>query len=248
VILIIVVAVVILSNSGGSSRQTVNTEITRSTVARVPLPKGSVNETGYYTDTLGWIENETKLLAGLKNFYQKTGVQPHVYITDTVNDSNSPSVEELDNFAHALYDKLFTDEAHLLLVFFEYDGEYITRYVCGTQAKTVIDTEAADILLDYLDRYYFDDRLTDEEFFSKAFSDAAIRIMTVTRSPWITVLVVFLVLVVILVLFAWWSRIRRQKYLELKQAEEMLKIPLEKFKDREVEDLERKYEDDNENK
>jgi hypothetical protein len=194
--------------------------ITWSTIQRKPLPAGSVNETEYYTDTLGWIGNRTQMLSGLKHFYKKTGVQPHVYITDKVSGLYSPTADDLDEFANGLYDELFTDEAHLLLVFFEYgDGRYQTRYVCGTQAKTVIDQEAADILLDYLDRYYYDKSLTDEQFFSVSFADAADRIMTVTRSPWIPVLVWISIATVVIVVFVWWRqakdgrcwRLRRQR-------------------------------------
>ncbi|RIE05678.1 hypothetical protein [Candidatus Cryosericum terrychapinii] len=227
-----------VSNSSGGS-----TEIMKSTVARKALPRGSVNETGYYTDQLGWIDNQTQLLAGLKHFYQKTGVQPYLYITDTINGSHSPTASDLDKAANSLYDKLFTDEAHLLLVFFEYDNSYMDRYVCGTQAKTVIDNEAANILLDYVDRYYYDSNLSEGAFFSKAFSDAADRIMEVTRSPWIIVFVVLGVVVLMIIMFAWWRRAINQKNLEAKQTEEMLKTPLEKFGDTEAEELTKKYED-----
>ncbi len=221
----------------------VDRDITRSTVARVPLPAGSVNETAYYTDTLDWIGNRTTLQSGLKYFYQKTGVQPHVYITDTVNGSHYPSMAELDEFARDLYDQLFTDEAHLLLVFFEYDGVYMDRYVCGTQAKTVIDTEAGDILLDYLDRYYYYKNLTDEEYFSTAFRDAADRIMTVTRSPWIPVMLVLGVVLLAAVALVWWQNAKHQKNLEAQRTEAILKAPLEKFGDTEVEELAKKYQD-----
>ena len=227
----------------GSGGSTSNTDITNSTVQREALPSGSVNETDYYTDELGWISNETQLVTGLEHFYQETGVQPYLYLTDTVNSSHSPSTSELDEFANALYDELFTDEAHLLFVFFEYNGMYMDRYVCGTQAKTVIDTEAADILLDYVDRYYYYDSLSDEEFFSKSFSDAADRIMSVTRSPWITVLIVFGIIVVLIILFLWWRNAKKQKNLEAKQREEILNTPLEKFGDSEVEALTEKYKD-----
>ena len=88
VALIIIIAVVFAISSGG-------TDVTKSTVAREPLPKGSVNETEYYTDELGWIGNKTAFTAGLKHFYDKTGVQPHVYITDTVNGSHYPSSSDL---------------------------------------------------------------------------------------------------------------------------------------------------------
>lgn len=226
--------------NGGS----IGSGITGSTVTRVPLPPGSVNETAYYTDMLDWIGNRTTLQSGLKHFYQKTGVQPYLYITDTVNGSHDPSQAELEEFANGLYDQLFTDEAHLLLVFFEYDGKYMDWYVCGTQAKTVIDTEAGDILLDYLDRYYYYKNLTDEEYFSSAFRDAADRIMTVTRSPWIPVLLVLGLVFLAIILLAWWLSAKNQKNLEARRTEEILKAPLEKFGNTEAEELAKKYQGD----
>ena len=218
-------------------------EITKSTVVREALPAGSVTETAYYTDTLGWIGNETTLLNGLRYFYQKTGVQPHVYITDNVNGSHSPTWPELEGYANALYDELFTDEAHLLLVFFEYNNGYKDWYVTGTQAKTVIDTEAADILLDYLDRYYYDSSMGDEEYFARSFRDAADRIMEVTTSPWVTVLIVLGVVALVVVLYIWWRHAKKQKDKEAKQTEDMLNTPLEQFGDTEAEERAKKYED-----
>lgn len=249
ILLIIIIFVAMingLSSFGSGSME--SSDITTSTIEREALPKGSVNETDYYTDELGWISNETKLVRGLKYFYEKTGVQPYLYITDTVGGSHYPSESELDTFTRNLYDELFTDEAHILLVFFEYENEgYMDRYVCGTQAKTVIDTEAADILLDYLDRNYYDDDLTDEEFFSNSFSDAADRIMTVTKSPWISVMMVFGIIVLVLVLFIWWKNFKKQKNLEAKQTEDILNTPIHKFEEDEVENLARKYDDNDSN-
>lgn len=245
IIVILIVAVIVgflvESMFAGSA------ELTKSTVAREPLPKGSVTETGYYSDELGWINNQTKMQDGLKYFYQQTGVQPYVVITDTINGSHNPTESQLDAYANQLYDQLFTDEAHLLFVFFEYNDAYMDRYVAGTQAKTVIDTEAADILLDYVDRNYYDSSLTDEEFFSNSFRDAADRIMTVTKSPWISALTVIAivlgVVIITVLLFTWWRRAKNQKNLEAKQTAEMLNTPLEKFDDVEIEDLAKKYED-----
>ena len=156
----------------------------------------------------------------------------------------TPSMDELETFANDLYDKLFTDEAHLLLVFFEHDsGAYMDYYVTGTQAKTVIDTEAGDVLLDYIDKYYYG-KLTDEEFFSKVFRDSADRIMTVTRSPWIIVLTILGVLLLLSLLYMWWSHAKKQKNLEAQQTEEMLKTPLDTFGNTEAEELAKKYDDE----
>ncbi len=241
---LIVVAVVLYSVSPGSGVRSDSGDITSSSVNRVPLPAGSVNETDYYTDTLDWIGNRTKLTAGLKHFYEKTGVQPHLYITDSVDGNQHPSSAELDAYARRLYDELFTDEAHLLLVFFEHDNQYMDQYVAGTQAKVVIDAEAADILLDYLDLYYYDDNLSDEEYFSKAFTEAADRIMTVTRSPLVPVLLVFGFVVLVAILFIWWRHAKDQKNLEARRTEEVLKTPLERFGDTEAEELTKKYIDE----
>jgi uncharacterized membrane protein len=245
IVLAVIVALLFSFNSGSStSGSSGNNDITKSTVVREPLPKGSVNETGYYTDTIGWIGNPTKLTDGMKYFYQKTGVQPYLYLTDNINGSTTPSTDELKTFTNELYDKLFTDEAHLLLVFFEHDpGAYMDYYVTGTQAKTVIDTEAGNVLLDYIDKYYYG-KLTDEVFFSNVFRDSADRIMTVTRSPWIIVLTILGVLLLLSLLYLWWSHAKKQKNLEAQQTEEMLKTPLDTFGNTEAEELAKKYDDE----
>lgn len=237
---VLILGVLLLSMSapsgGGGS-------VTKSTVNREPLTRGSVVETAYYTDELGWIGNPTALTAGMKNFYNQTGVQPHLYITDTIAGSHSPSDADAEAFAQAKYDELFSDEAHLLLIFFEYgDGPYHTWYLCGNQAKTVLDTEAMDILLDYIDRYYYDN-LADEAYFSKAFDEAGKRIMTVTTSPWIPVLIVAGVLAAAVLVFVWWSRAKKQKNLEDERTEQILNTPLETFGSGEVEERAKKYDD-----
>lgn len=218
-------------------------DVTKSTVEREALPRGSVVETGYYTDELDWIGNPTQLTAGMKNFYQKTGVQPYLYITDTINGSHSPTNADAEAFAQAKYNELFKDEAHVLLIFFEYiESEYHTWYQTGNQAKTVLDTEAMNILLDYVDRYYYES-LTDEAFFSKSFDDAAVRIMEVTRSPWTTALTVIGILIIIVILFIWWTNMKKQKNAEAEQMERILKTPLETFGDKAFDDLTKKYDD-----
>ena len=105
-------------------------------------------------------------------------------------------------------------------------------------------TEAGDILLDYIDKYYYDSSLSEDEMFSRAFGDAADRIMEVTKSPWIIVFVVIGIIVVIAVLFTWWKHIKKQKNLEAEQTEKILNAPIEKYSDSEVENLAEKYDND----
>lgn len=242
VILIIMVVLSAVTNVFSGGIGTGGGGVTASTVQREPLPRGSAIETPYYTDELGWVKNPTTLTAGMKNFYQKTGVQPHLYLTDTIAGSHSPAEAQVEEFAYAAYDALFKDEAHLLVIFFEYNNAYHTWYVGGKQAQAVLDAEAMDILLDYIDKYYYDQSMTDDQMFSKAFDDAGERIMSVTTSPWIPVLIVACVLVIILVAFIFWKSHKKQKNLEAEQTQRIFETPLETFGDSEAEERAKKYE------
>lgn len=248
-IVILVLFFLLPGFSGGSSGSSGNsTNITRSTVEREPLPSGVVNETDYYTDDAGWVENQTVMVDGLRYFYNETGVQPHVYITTEINGSNNASMSTVQTYTEDLYDELFTDEAHLLLMFYEgTPNNYITYYVTGTQAKQVIDTEAGDILMDYIDRYYYDTSLNTSEYFSKSFRDAADRIMEVTTSPWIPVFMVIGGAVIVGILFVWWRKRKEQEEVEAKRTEEILSRPIDTFgTTTDADDLAKKYSDDTE--
>ncbi len=235
VILVLAIGFAALTQSGGG-------EVTRSTVKREPLPKGSVTETAYYTDQLGWVGSKTKLADGMKNFYDRTGVQPHLYITDTINGTHNPSEDDFRAVEDEIYDSLFSDEAHVLLIFFEYDSKYRTWYRCGSQADTVLDSEAMDILLDYLDYYYYSS-LSTEEYFSESFDEAGKRIMSVTVSPWVWVGGVAAALAIVIVAFVWWGKAKKQKNLEAEQKERILNTPLETFGDKDFEDMKNRYDD-----
>lgn len=219
--------------------------ITPSTIDREPLPKGSVVETEYFNDTAGWISNTTEMNRGLKHFYQETGVQPYVYITNEVDGSRDPSDAQMEEFTNQLYDELFEDEAHVLLVFQDADGHYSRWLVVGSQAKTVIDQEAADILFSYIDNYYYDANLSSEEFFSESFSDAADRMMTKTANPLVTiVMIVGVVVIVVVVGKVITQRIKHAKE-EAERTERMLNMDLSAATELPtspaVEDLENKY-------
>lgn len=249
ILIIMFVAPMLFGNSGGNSNSGGSeTSITRSTVEREPLPAGAVNEVDYYTDQADWVENATVMNDGLRYFYKETGVQPHVYITTDLNGSTTGSMDALQDFGDNLYDELFTDEAHLLLVFYEPNpSNYMTYYVTGTQAKQVIDTEAADILLDYIDRNYYDMNLNTAEFFSKSFRQAADRIMIVTRSPWIPVFFIIGAIILVGILFFWWRKRSEKEALEAKRTEEILSKPLETFgTESDAENLAKKYTDNQE--
>ena len=176
VIVLLIGSMAVSSRSvSGKTSSGVN-QIQASTIRRERLNSGSLVNVGWYTDNLDWIRDSEKLEKGLAYFYKRTGVSPYLYLTADVSGVRNPTSDQLDAFAGELYDRLFRDEAHFLVVFQEHDGVYNTWYVCGLEARAVMDDEACEILLDYLDAYYFGD-YEDEEYFAKAFTDAADRIM-----------------------------------------------------------------------
>ena len=227
---------------GGSFLPSGSEDITRSTVKREPLDKAYVNETGYYTDELGWIRSGSTLEKGMKDCYQETGVQPYLYITDTVNGTTSPTSSDMETACQALYDQLFTDEGHMLLLFQEYNssGNYNMWYVCGKQAKTVLDSEAMDILMDYVDYYYYSD-LDEDEMFAQAFQKAGDRIMSVTRPAWMMPAIILGVVLLVALLYSWWKKAKQQKNREAEQTKKILETDLSTFEDKELKDLENKY-------
>ena len=225
------------SNSSG--------DITKSTVEREKLDSSYVQTSSdYYTDNLNWIESAYTLQSGMQNFYEKTGVQPFLYITDNINGDKSGnySQSEAQTFANKIYDENFSDEGHIVVVFCEYrTGEYVSFYTVGTAAKTVIDDEAGNILLDYIDHYYYSD-YDDDEFFAKAFSEAGKRIMTVQKShAWIVVLAI-IALIAIIIIVKFLKKKQKQKSDDLKRAQDILNTPLHEFGDDNVENLAGKYE------
>lgn len=214
--------------------------VQKSTYAREKLPSSAVTETGYYTDQDGWFSNRSELESGMREFYRLTGVQPYLYL---LPNGSVTSTVELTAMAEELYSQLFTDEGHFLLVFCDDGGgSYNCGYTAGLQAKTVMDDEAVAILADYLDRYYNDYSISEEEIFSNTFAQTGERIMTVTKSPLPVVAVSVTVVVVAALVFITLKKRREQREREQKRAEEILKTPLEKFGDQDVEDLAEKYE------
>lgn len=157
--------------------------IQTSTIERTKLESSQCQKVDtWYQDDIDWIHDEKTLLKGLKDFYNQTGVQPYLWITDNINGKVKPTSSDFESALQSKYNELFDDEGHLIVCFMESSPSvYATYYWAGSAAKGVIDDEAGEILLDVIDSKYTSD-LTDEQMFSKSFSDAAERMMKVGRT------------------------------------------------------------------
>ena len=160
--------------------------IERSTENREALPESKCTPVDvWYQDDWGdWIDEEGEedaLIDGMKSFYESTGVQPYLWITGE-DGGQYESAQSLEDLAEAKYKELFgIDEGHMIVIFREYpnnSSEYICTVTPGYDAETqVLDEQAREILLDFIDYFYTDTDLNEGYFFKYSFKNAGERIM-----------------------------------------------------------------------
>jgi len=80
--------------------------------------------TSYVFDGLGTIDSEV-VEAGASYFYDKTGIQPVVYTTSVMGYQSGQSGIDL---MESLYDELFNDEGHILIVLSGYESYHTMNY------------------------------------------------------------------------------------------------------------------------
>lgn len=207
--------------------------IQQSTVERSKLDSSLCTKVDtWYQDDINWIHDEKTLLKGLKTFYDKTGVQPYLWITDNINSKAKPNTSDFETALKSKYSELFKDEGHVIVCFMESSPSvYATYYWAGSAAKGVIDDEAGEILLDVIDSKYTSD-LSDEEMFSKSFSDAATRMMKVghtTKQLIIIAVIVLLCLGFVVSVYLWVKTRAKARAEEAEETQRILNTPIDEI-------------------
>ena len=207
--------------------------IQQSTIERSKLDSSLCTRVDtWYQDDINWIHDEKTLLKGLKTFYDKTGVQPYLWITDNINGKAKPNTSDFETALKSKYSELFKDEGHVIVCFMESSPSvYATYYWAGSAAKGVIDDEAGEILLDVIDSKYTSD-LSDEEMFSKSFSDAATRMMKVgrtTKQLIIIAVIVLLCLGFVVSVYLWVKARAKARAEEAEETQRILNTPIDEI-------------------
>lgn len=174
VVLLFIIGVFLYAATGGGS-------VAKSTVERERLKPYASFDKSTIDDDAGWIHDKKALLRGMESFYKDTGVQPAISIhTDIYGERYLPD-SEIEDFMTDTYDGLIGHERGILLLFCEYaDSDWYAYYMTGEDAQTVMDSEACDILMDYVADLYTNSSYSDEEYFGAIFEKTGKRIMTVT--------------------------------------------------------------------
>lgn len=245
VISLIIFVVVLIAAFGGfpSSNSSSTKSVPKSTQNRERLESGVGYDNNCIIDNIGWFDNVTKTEKSIKQFYDKTGVQP--YIVLNAYDSTLLTDTAKEEYAKKWYDENIKNESTFLYMYFaepdtDNDVGYMA-YVNGKQVSSVMDSEAIEIFWAYVDKYWYSDMSTDD-MFTTIFTKTADRIMTKSTTAAdvgnnaikvIGVIVVFAGIIVVMVLR------RKHKAEEAKETEKILNTPLNG--DSEADDLLKKY-------
>ena len=203
-----------------------------STINREKIENPIPYDNNCIKDELGYVENTSKLSKNLKNFYNKTGIQPYIYLKSY--DETLTSDSQKDNYAQNWYEQNIDNEDTFLFVYYEdQDPNEIgyMAYVNGKQVTSVMDGEAVDIFWNYIDRYWTDDSLSTVEVFTKTFNSTANTIMekSTTSNDIIKIICIVVGIIIVIggIIYILRMKFKRDKE-KAKETVEILKTPLDK--------------------
>ena len=203
-----------------------------STINREKIENHIPYDNNCIKDELGYVENTSKLSKNLKNFYNKTGIQPYIYLKSY--DETLTSDSQKDNYAQNWYEQNIDNEDTFLFVYYEdQDPNEIgyMAYVNGKQVTSVMDSEAVNIFWNYIDRYWTDDSLSTVEVFTKTFNSTANTIMekSTTSNDIIKIICIIVGIIIVIggIIYILRMKFKRDKE-KAKETVEILKTPLDK--------------------
>ena len=168
-----------------SSHSSVNA---KSTIVREKLDSGEAWKSDCVVDEMGWLKSEKNTASELKEFWEDTGVQPYIYLKDY--DAALATEGDREEWCAEYYDANFNREDVFMFVYFAADqqdaynqegvGNYYYYY--GDDVATVMDDEAVDILLNYLNANWDNLDLTWDQVFYEAFQSTGNAIMHVSTT------------------------------------------------------------------
>ena len=203
-----------------------------STINREKIENPIPYDNNCIKDELGYVENTSKLSKNLKNFYNKTGIQPYIYLKSY--DETLTSDSQKDNYAQNWYEQNIDNEDTFLFVYYEdQDPNEIgyMAYVNGKQVTSVMDSEAVNIFWNYIDRYWTDDSLSTVEVFTKTFNSTVNTIMekSTTSNDIIKIICIIVGIIIVIggIIYILRMKFKRDKE-KAKETVEILKTPLDK--------------------
>jgi len=183
IIMLFIVLIVMSAYNSSRSSKPVSTEISTSTVNREKLDTSIVIKSKeWIKDDYGWLNNKSKVESAMNHFYEKTGVQPYLWIEEMYGVGTNIDEDAILKALDDKYNSMFKDDGHMIYMFISLDNDKFVDFIQqGSATYSVIDPEATSIIYDYAGTYY-NYSMSDDEYFSKIFTDSADRIMRKTTT------------------------------------------------------------------
>lgn len=230
-----IIMIALFSSSVGNSSSSSNAKLNREKF------RGHVDSSnGYYEDTCveKFIDhtNEQTLISGFKEFYNKTGVFPFLYVIENTPDKSE--YRGYDTYQDYIYEELFDSEGNFLIVYIAEEDDYY--FAAGYDTGEIIDETSLDLICDKVNGYWYTGDLA--KAFGDGLEDASKNIMAKSNGRVIGVVVVVAVAVIVLValLINWWKKKKAQDNKEQEDLEKILNTPLDTFGS-DINDLTQKY-------
>ncbi len=159
----------------------------------------------YYEDDVGIIADKESLDSSFADFYEKTGVQPYLYIINAdafPKQYGNITKDSLESFAYDLYLYLFDDEGHWLILFVEYDSSPYFGWIemhGDLTARIINESFFKDFQKD-MQTYLNDSRYTHEQGIVDAMNNATTNALKVNSS--IVRDLIFFILIALFILAA----------------------------------------------
>lgn len=213
------------------------TSITKSTTVREPISSSSSTliANPVVDETYGnWLGAHSDINKAISYFQKETGIQMGIVVSNDMGEYSTVA-----SYAEDLYTEMFgDDEGHALFLWYEPvlssdkttgTGKYQTYLICGHAVTTVLDAEGIEIVLDYFDKHYSNYDLDEDAVIANTLTDAADRLMTVTRSYVPILLAAIVLLVVVVIIINALKKKRKKDEESRKDMERILNTPLEKL-------------------
>lgn len=238
VVVVIILAIFIILSAMMSSARYDNYSYTTTT----SLPASSYNReklsgtswsNDCVVDEIGWISEDgsiSGLERQLRKFYDKTGIQPYVYLVSYRPELTSDSAKA--QFASEYYDEYIDNNYTFAFFYFEErnsDDVGYMHYEGGSSALGIMDAEAVAIFWAIADQEWYGNSTT-EDCIANIFNRTAERIMTKTATKTdITkiVLIIVLVIVIAVVIIIIMNKRRKNEKERNEETRRILETPLE---------------------
>lgn len=190
----------------------------------------------------GFLQGSYRTEEALEEFYKETGIPLFLYTIAKYPSDNSTC----DRYAEEMYDTLFTDENHALLVY--YDNVDWWSWVAGNAVAYKMTDKTFNSLVDAF-YYYWEQDITNDEVFAKGITkfvgEFTGKSLKSAGKAWSAILLVVAIGLLlyggIFYLLATRKIKEKREALEQLEMERVLNTPLEKFNDSGVDDLKEKY-------